>query len=420
MKKQVNWYGLIAGAVIAAIAIFLLLAVFFGDELFPEYSPAERGAEVAQKAGCFSCHGVGVVDGSPNPALDTRETEFPSIPSLFEQRHSLEELREWIEDGISSEKRKSAAYQKALDERLLQMPAFDSHLTRAEIDDLMAYVALMQYEEAARNSSPVSRGEQLARRYACFTCHGPLGQGGVQNPGSLKGYIPGFFGQDFRALTENGDRNNVIEWIENGVSDSFLNTGFLGFYPGRFFTERQAIQMPAYKEVMSAEDTAILADFVLELLEQGPLDAQTLVAYRPFDGGSTAQIPADAQPSGAPSSEPLFAQASSILERSCVSCHGPEKQRSSYRLDIREQAFQGGEIADFMETPAVVPGDRSKGLLLPFVEAEEEDPDNEIYPMPPGKNPRLTAAEIELLAQWIEEGAPWPRDYQLREPPGEN
>ena len=53
-------------------------------------------------------------------------------------------------------------------------------------------------------------------------------------------------------------------------------------------------------------------------------------------------------------------------------------------------------------------------------EASGLHPDNEIYPMPPGKNPRLSEAEIELLARWIEEGAPWPQEYQLREPPGEN
>ena len=31
-----------------------------------------------------------------------------------------------------------------------------------------------------------------------------------------------------------------------------------------------------------------------------------------------------------------------IFERSCYGCHGPEKQRSKYRLDVRATALKGG------------------------------------------------------------------------------
>ncbi|MGW8180530.1 MAG: c-type cytochrome domain-containing protein, partial [bacterium] len=136
--------------------------------------------------------------------------------------------------------------------------------------------------------------------------------------------------------------------------------------------------------------------------------------YRPF----TESIDRKARrPFTVASSEPIFVQVSSILETNCVKCHGPEKQRSGYRLDRLKEALQGGEIADFRETSAIIPGDSTQGLLLQFVQAKEEDPDNEIYPMPPGKNPRLAEAEIEMLRAWIEQGAPWPEGHQLRLPP---
>ena len=35
-----------------------------------------------------------------------------------------------------------------------------------------------------------------------------------------------------------------------------------------------------------------------------------------------------------------------ILERSCLGCHGPEKQKSGYRLDVREIALRGGDNVD--------------------------------------------------------------------------
>ena len=32
-----------------------------------------------------------------------------------------------------------------------------------------------------------------------------------------------------------------------------------------------------------------------------------------------------------------------IFQKACVRCHGPEKQKGDYRLDVRETAFKGGE-----------------------------------------------------------------------------
>ena len=31
-----------------------------------------------------------------------------------------------------------------------------------------------------------------------------------------------------------------------------------------------------------------------------------------------------------------------ILEKSCFGCHGPDKQKSGYRLDVRDVALKGG------------------------------------------------------------------------------
>ncbi len=35
-----------------------------------------------------------------------------------------------------------------------------------------------------------------------------------------------------------------------------------------------------------------------------------------------------------------------ILEKSCLSCHGPEKQKSGYRLDVRDIALRGGDSGE--------------------------------------------------------------------------
>jgi Planctomycete cytochrome C len=94
-----------------------------------------------------------------------------------------------------------------------------------------------------------------------------------------------------------------------------------------------------------------------------------------------------------------------IFETSCVRCHGPTKPRSSFRLDNREAAFNGGDE----NTNDIVPGDSSKSLLLNYV--ARQMPDME---MPPnGKGDPLTPQQIALLRAWIDQGADWSTTNQL-------
>jgi mono/diheme cytochrome c family protein len=83
-----------------------------------------------------------------------------------------------------------------------------------------------------------------------------------------------------------------------------------------------------------------------------------------------------------------------ILDTRCVSCHGPDKQRASLRLDAASLVRHGGSSG-----PAVVPGQSSASLLLKAVRGEEG-----VKPMPP-KGPRLTSTEIQALRAWIDAGA---------------
>jgi mono/diheme cytochrome c family protein len=324
---------------------------------------------------------------------------------MFDERMPVEVLHQWIKDGISQEKAASQSFLKNRDQNALRMPSYGEQLSEHEIADLSAYVALGQYAGNAGGIEELSKGEALARKYACFSCHGELGQGGIENPGSLKGYIPGFFGTDFRALTNNGEREDLIQWIRDGVSESFVNQGFAGFYPGRYFTERQAIKMPAYAELIPEREIDTLVDYLIELMDQGPLTAEGILEYRPI--ASSQSIPSEKTAAYSDPDSPAN-PISAIFEEHCIRCHGPEKQRSGYRLDFAEAAFKGGEIADFTGTAAIIPGNSEASLLVRFVEALEEDPFEEIYPMPPEDSPRLSSDQIEAIKDWIDRGAPWP------------
>ncbi len=92
-----------------------------------------------------------------------------------------------------------------------------------------------------------------------------------------------------------------------------------------------------------------------------------------------------------------------ILEKHCFSCHGPDKHKSGYRLDVRDVALKGGDSGK----PAIVPHDAKASPLIRFVSGEEKE-----LLMPP-KGERLDAGQIALLKRWIDAGAPWPEGVGL-------
>jgi mono/diheme cytochrome c family protein len=411
---------LVVGSLLVLAAVVLLFLALFKNELFPEYSPAQRGLLVAEDSGCFNCHVRLDGRGSPNPL---KGGSVDQIPNFFTERHGIEGIRQWIRNGISDARRRRLAGSKEREDQALKMPAFAGRLSDSKIEDLVSFVALAQYGQIASRSGNLPRGEAIARRYGCYTCHGELGQGGVGNPSSLKGYIPGFFGEDFRALTRNGNRQDIREWILDGHSEYFWNQGFAVFSPGRFFTRRQAIRMPAFRGFISDDEVEPLVDHLIELMNRGPLDAESLMEFRPLSAHRISEREPGAE-HGATDREAreirempvTFLAARSVLEQHCVKCHGPNRVKSHFRLDRRELALKGGEITEATGRATIKPGDAGQSLVMQYVTATEEDPFEEIHPMPPDGNPRLTPSEIEILRRWIDAGAPWPRGVQFQEP----
>ncbi len=87
-----------------------------------------------------------------------------------------------------------------------------------------------------------------------------------------------------------------------------------------------------------------------------------------------------------------------LLQEHCVQCHGPDKQRGGYRLDVREIALTGGDH----HAPNILPHQSAESPLIRFVSGTDED-----LNMPP-KGPALPPERIDLLRRWIDQGAAWP------------
>ncbi len=87
-----------------------------------------------------------------------------------------------------------------------------------------------------------------------------------------------------------------------------------------------------------------------------------------------------------------------LFEAHCFECHGPDKQKSGFRLDLHAAAMKGGGAG-----PAIVAGESAESSLIDHVSA----PVGDDLRMPP-RGEGLSPAEIDRLKRWIDAGAPWP------------
>src|SRR3954463_7401412 len=86
-----------------------------------------------------------------------------------------------------------------------------------------------------------------------------------------------------------------------------------------------------------------------------------------------------------------------ILADHCYKCHGPAKQKGGLRLDLRARALEGGDSGK-----VILPGKGTESLLVKLISGVDHD-----KLMPP-KGERLAPAQISVLKEWIDAGAPWP------------
>jgi mono/diheme cytochrome c family protein len=92
-----------------------------------------------------------------------------------------------------------------------------------------------------------------------------------------------------------------------------------------------------------------------------------------------------------------------IFQEHCYSCHGAEKQKSNLRLDIKSEAFKGGDNYG----PSIIANNPSDSPLLQLLTSEDK---NERMP-PEGAG--LSDKQLTTVKQWITEGALWPDGIDL-------
>ena len=90
-----------------------------------------------------------------------------------------------------------------------------------------------------------------------------------------------------------------------------------------------------------------------------------------------------------------------ILQTFCHQCNYGLRTKGRLGLDSREALLRGGRSG-----PAIIPGDPDGSLLMQRVTTR--DPQD----MMPPKDGPLWKVEIDILREWIRQGAPWPEDQR--------
>ncbi len=93
-----------------------------------------------------------------------------------------------------------------------------------------------------------------------------------------------------------------------------------------------------------------------------------------------------------------------ILSGQCFQCHGPDQaqRKADLRLDVEAEA----------KDTVIVPGNLDQSEL--YLRITSADPDERMPPAGSGK--KLTPEQIDQIAAWIQQGAPWEKHWSFLPP----
>ena len=90
-------------------------------------------------------------------------------------------------------------------------------------------------------------------------------------------------------------------------------------------------------------------------------------------------------------------QVKPILNKKCISCHGGVKRSANFSVLFRKEALDTTESGKF----GIIPGDPGHSEMIRRITSN--DPEVRM----PYKEEPLTAEEINILTEWVDQGAEW-------------
>ena len=220
--------------------------------------------------------------------------------------------------------------------------------------------------QAARPSQVIDfdRDVKLTLESFCVPCHGPEKQEGQLRLDSEA------------AILRGGVSGEVV--VPGNSPESLLVKRLLG--------AGGAPRMPLGGDPLSAEKIALIRAWI---------DQGSFLATPPNASPAVAKSLAS-QPAATSGSVVFATQVRPILAARCYACHGPDIQQNGLRLDSLEAILVGGNNGR-----VVIPGDSQKSHLVRRMLGLER-------PQMPYGAPPLSTEQIDLVREWVDEGAPGP------------
>ncbi len=220
----------------AALVVVLLSAVPVARWWIQrdEGNLVQDGLEVLEEQGCQACHRG--LDGAWRWRADGRGPV------------SLEVIRDAILNG-----------RPAAEGFPVPMPPYSGRIEHPEWLAAQQAVGALTGLVGIPEDPELAAGHDVARDLGCFGCHGPLGAGGIGNPGSLAERVPGWYGAAFRrAEAEEGGMAGVIR---DGSRPTRLPV------PG---LKGPLLTMPAFGSRLDSTEMGVLVAYLRWLHENPP------------------------------------------------------------------------------------------------------------------------------------------------------
>lgn len=247
-------HGRAMWSVVGALVLTLIAGGAFSAFLLrkAETTPALRGEAIAKNLGCFACHGPDGRGGVADPGSRGGMVPGWDGPTVATYALNDAEIVEWILDAKPA--RLKDVDLNAGRKSLLPMPAYRGKLSASELSDLMVYFRAVSAFDT-NITALAYEGMYEANKLGCFACHGPGGVGGHPNPGSFKGHIPAWDGDEYAEIVR--DEGELREWIMDGYPKRLWDNP-----AARHFLEGQIVQMPAYRSVITDDQLAKIMGYV--------------------------------------------------------------------------------------------------------------------------------------------------------------
>src|SRR5512134_373066 len=128
------------GLVLVALGLILLGSLSLRHWRNKDRGSVHRGFQVAERSGCFACHGPGGYRGMANPGHGLEDVPPWSGGLITMYADNEAEIREWIEDGMPKRLRADPEQVKLRKGAAIAMPAFRGSVAENDLRALVAYV----------------------------------------------------------------------------------------------------------------------------------------------------------------------------------------------------------------------------------------------------------------------------------------